>query len=190
LQVDLIGGLLGSENYDAILLGPAYSFVEGPEEIWAQVASHPDLRKLIRLPQGIPIDTYAGIIDRADLFITSDTAQMHMAAARRVTPGSRKAFRNRTALVSIFGATNSRIYGYDSFLPGYLDSSQDAAAKVFEGAPRCKNLTCIHKTRKTCRTVECFSGLNAASVLGWIARQHKIESVESNMEAANLKGVS
>jgi len=173
MQTELLRRLLVLDRYDRVLLGPAYSFVEIPDKLCAQLAGDPGLGKLVRLPQGIPIDTYAGLIDRADLFITADTAQMHLAAARRVAPGLGGGFRNRTTLVSIFGATHSRVYGYDSFAQGYLDSSQDAPAKVFEGAPPCKNLTCIHKTRKNCRTVECFTGLSAATVLGWIETRHR-----------------
>jgi ADP-heptose:LPS heptosyltransferase len=168
MQTELLRRLLVLNRYDRVLLGPAYSFVEIPDKLCARLAGDPRLGKLVRLPQGIPIDIYAGLIDRADLFITADTAQMHLAAARRVAPGLRGGFRNRTTLVSIFGATHSRVYGYDSFAPGYLDSSQDAPAKVFEGAPPCKNLTCIHKTRKNCPTVECFTGLSTATILEWI----------------------
>jgi ADP-heptose:LPS heptosyltransferase len=168
MQVELLGKLLDLDSFDRVLLGPAYSFVDIPDELCARVADHPAFRKLVRLPRQIPIDTYAALVDRANLFITADTAQMHIAAARRVTPGRGGDFRNRTALLTIFGATNSRIYGYDSFSDGYLDSSQDAPAKVFEGTPSCRNLTCIHKTRKTCRTVECFTGLNTAPIIEWI----------------------
>jgi ADP-heptose:LPS heptosyltransferase len=168
LQVELLQKLLALDRYDRILLGPAYSFGEIPDQLCAQVAGHPGFQKLVRLPQNIPIDSYAGLIDHADLFITADTAQMHIAAARRVTPDLSGGFRNRTSLLTIFGATHSRIYGYDSFANGYLDSNQDAPAKVFQGAPPCRNLTCIHKTRKTCRTVECFTGLDAAPVMAWI----------------------
>lgn len=168
LQVELLQKLLALDRFDRILLGPAYSFGEIPDELCAQVAGLPGIQKLIRLPQNIPIDSYAGLIDRADLFITADTAQMHIAAARRVTPDLGGSFRNRTSLLTIFGATHSRIYGYDSFSSGYLDSNQDAPAKVFQGAPPCRNLTCIHKTRKTCRTVECFTGLDTAPVMAWM----------------------
>lgn len=168
VQAELLRGLLDLDHFDHVLVGPAFTFVETPDQLCAAWAAHPRHSKLIRLPQDIPIDVYAGLIDRADLFITSDTAQMHLAAARRLAPGANTAFRNRTTLVAIFGATNSRIYGYDSFADGYLDSNQDAPAKVFEGKPACRNLTCIHKTRKTCRTVECFNGVSAKHVLKWI----------------------
>ncbi len=168
VQAELLRGLLDLDRFDHVIVGPAFTFVEGPEQLCSAMTSHPRRSKLIRLPQDIAIDAYAGLIDRADLFVTSDTAQMHMAAARRIALDTDTAFRNRTTLVSIFGATNSRIYGYDSFADGYLDSNQDAPARVFEGAPACRNLTCIHKTRKTCRTVECFNGVSAKDVLKWI----------------------
>jgi ADP-heptose:LPS heptosyltransferase len=168
MQEELLRNLLDMDRYRHVLLGPAYSFPEVPDELCARLAGHSGFRRLVRLPKDIPIDTYAGIIDRADLFITADTAQMHIAASRRKMLGPGGGFRNHTALVSIFGATNSRVYGYDSFSEGYLDSGQDAPARVFEGRPPCKNLTCIHKTRKNCRTVECFTGLSADTILEWI----------------------
>jgi ADP-heptose:LPS heptosyltransferase len=114
LQAELLRALLAIPHFDRVLVGPAYSFVGIPDELCAQVAGQPGYSKLVRLPQDIPIDTYAGLIDRANLFITADTAQMHMAAARRAVPGLDTGFRNRTAVLSVFGATHSRVYGYDS----------------------------------------------------------------------------
>lgn len=168
LQVQVLQKLLTLRRFDWILLGPAYSFHDIPDQLCSQLAGHPGFQKLVRLPQNTPIDSYAGLIDRADLFITADTAQMHIAAARRVMPDSGGEFRNRTSLLTIFGATHSRIYGYDSFSSGYLDSNQNAPAKVFQGKPPCRNLTCIHKTRKNCRTVECFTGLDTVPLMAWI----------------------
>lgn len=192
-QAELVYKLLDLDCFDHVLVGPAYSFPEAADRLCAEAASHSGHRKLVRLPQNIPIDTYAGLIDCARLFITSDTAQMHIAAARRMAAGARApAFRNNTMLLTIFGATNSRIYGYDSSTPGYLDSNQDAPARVFEGTPRCKNLTCIHKTHKNCPTVECFAGLDMNRIWNWIhqwsrssdqssARAHKGEAESTEL---------
>jgi hypothetical protein len=187
MQVELLRQLLALDDFDRVLLGPAYSFAGIPDELCDQVAGQPGFRKLVRLPQNVPIDTYTGLVDRANVFITADTAQMHIAAARRVTPGVDGGFRNRTALATIFGATNSRIYGYDSSSSGYLNSSQDAPARVFEGTPPCRNLTCIHKTRKTCRTVECFTELSSADVMGWIEQCAVRHVAAAGQSAASLE---
>ena len=140
LQAAILERLLDLDRYDRVLLGPAYSFVEMPTLLCARIARHPGAPKLLRLPPETPIDVYAGLIDRADMFISADTAQMHIAAARRLGPGPDSGFRNRTAIASIFGATQSRVYGYDSFAPGHMDSSQDAPARVFQGAPACRKI--------------------------------------------------
>lgn len=170
LQAAILERLLDLDRYDRVLLGPAYSFAEMPGLLCARIAGHPGARKLMRLPPEIPIDVFTGLIDRADMFISADTAQMHIAAARRLGPGPNAVFRNRTAIASIFGATHSRVYGYDSCAPGHMDSSQEAPARVFQGAPACRNLTCIHKTRKNCRTVRCFDGFDTSALFDWLNR--------------------
>ncbi|MFQ6038447.1 MAG: hypothetical protein ACE5LV_07505, partial [Candidatus Aminicenantales bacterium] len=73
-----------------------------------------------------------------------------------------------TAVVGVFGATDARIYGYDSTSEKYLDTSQSAPSKVFEASPPCKNLTCIDKVSKTCVEPKCFEGLDPEPIIAYI----------------------
>ncbi len=171
LQFELIKNLLLRDQYDFILIGPGFTFKGIEHDLFNQIPPGIKKNKLIILPDNISIETYAGIIDRCDLFISGDTAQMHIAAAYKTCPGSKISFRNKTALISIFGATDSKIYGYDSFSNVHLPSNQDAPSKVFEGNPDCKNLTCIHKTHKNCIEVKCFEGIEIKDLIIFIDSQ-------------------
>jgi len=170
-QVELIKNLLWLDRHDFILLGPGYTFQGIEHTLYNQIPVKLDNTKIIIIPDNISIDTYTGIIDRSDLFISGDTAQMHIAAAYKVCTDSKISFRNKTAMISLFGATNSKIYGYDSFSKVHLTSSQDAPSKVFEGMPDCKNLTCVHKTHKNCAEVRCFEGIKVKDIIEFIMDQ-------------------
>ena len=170
-QLELIKKLLLLDRQDFILIGPGFTFKGIEHDLYNQIPPEINKNQLVVLPDDISISTYAGIIDQSDLFITGDTAQMHIAAAYKICPGSKISFRNKTALISIFGATDSKIYGYDSFSNAHLASSQDAPSKVFEGKPACKNITCIHKTHKNCMEVKCFEGIEVEEIIGFINSQ-------------------
>jgi len=115
------------------------------------------LRARIRIiPQGMRLDAYAALIDRADLFVTGDTGPLHLAAARRYSRSGNHRFRNATAILSFFGATMPRMSGYDSVQPGYIPSNQDAPSWCYQAGSPCRNITCLNKMLKTCRTVRCF----------------------------------
>ncbi|MBD3166744.1 hypothetical protein GF324_09110 [bacterium] len=166
---EIVKGLLKLDRYDTILIGPGFTF-EGAEQRLCESIPEPLRKNRIRLlPKDIAIDTYAGVMDQCDLVITGDTAQMHIAAARKVCiDGNGTVYRNRTAMVNLIGSTNARIYGYDSTTGIHLPANQDAPSKVFEGAPACKNLTCIHKKLKDCEVVLCFEGVESRDVLAYI----------------------
>ncbi len=168
LQAEILQGLLRMYPHEYFIIGPGFTFKHIERKLYHSLPRTLLNDRVVMVSSNIAIDTYAGLIDRADLFITGDTAQMHIAAAYKECPGEEGMFRNRTALLNVFGATSAEIYGYDSFLAHYLDSSQQAPAKIFEGSPRCKNLTCIHKTRKKCPAVKCFRGLRAADILNYL----------------------
>lgn len=165
-QVKLLKGILSIDNI-TLLLSSGFSFPDIERDLLKAVS--PSLAKKITLvPKGTPIDVFAGLIDHSHMFITGDTAPLHIATARRVTAGLDNYFRNATAVVGIFGATTGKIYGYDSYSDAYLSSAQDAPAKIFEAAPECKNLTCIDKIFKACPKVRCFDGLKPEPIIDYI----------------------
>lgn len=166
-QVELIRELLSNERIDHVLLGMTYSFTDLQATLYEAIPH--DLRhKLIKIPKKLSMDVCAALVDRADVFITGDTAQLHFAAAYKECESNPGVFRNRTPIINIFGATWSTIYGYDSFSGKHLPPKQDAPARAFEGHPPCKNLTCIHKTRKTCQVVRCFEGISLPPILEFV----------------------
>jgi ADP-heptose:LPS heptosyltransferase len=168
LQIELVKNLLSMSKFDYVMIGPGFSFENIQQDINNQIPISLRGDRLIKLSKDIGIDTYAGLIDHAKMFITGDTAQMHIAASYKQCEDNKKRFKNKTALVSIFGATDSRIYGYDSFKPTHTAANQQAPSKIFEGHPRCKNLTCIHKTRKKCTKVRCFKGIQLKEIIDYI----------------------
>ena len=118
------------------------------------------------LPATLPLDGFAAVMDAAAVLVTGDTGPLHVAAARKQRrDGALGGLRNRTALVSVFGATPARMYGYASDRAGFLPANQEAPSYAHAGASACRNLTCIRKTAKTCRSVRCFDGLDIEAVL-------------------------
>ena len=77
--------------------------------------------------------------------------------------------RNKTSVVSIFGATDSRTYGYDSHLRSHIPANQDAPSKVFLSKAPCRNITCINKWGKSCRIIRCHMGRNPKEISHYIA---------------------
>ena len=116
------------------------------------------------IPRSMPLEAYAALVDYADVYVTGDTGPMHLAAARRFSRSGRHRFRNRTAVLSIFGATVPRMSGYDSTRPGYLPSNQDAPSWCYQAASPCRNLSCLNKYFKTCRAVRCFDGVDVPAL--------------------------
>jgi hypothetical protein len=108
------------------------------------------------IPKDLSLEVYSALIDWSDIFITGDTGPMHIAASRRFSKSGKHLFRNRTSILSIFGATPPRMSGYDSFQPGYLTPNQDAPSWSYAAGSTCRNITCLNKMFKTCRTVRCF----------------------------------
>lgn len=121
--------------------------------------------KVAIIPPSMPLDSYAALIDFSDVFITGDTGPLHIAAARKYARSKNYEFRNRTAIFSIFGASSARIYGYDSNLPGFLPANQEAPSYVYIARNPCRNITCINKMAKTCKTVRCFHSLDTEKIV-------------------------
>jgi heptosyltransferase-2 len=108
------------------------------------------------IPVDMPLDAYSALIDFCDVFVSGDTGPLHLAAARKFSRTGRHTFRNRTAVLSFFGATPARMSGYDSFQPGYLPANQDAPSWSYTAGSPCRNISCLNKMYKTCPTVRCF----------------------------------
>lgn len=165
-QVELIRGILSADKIN-LLLSCGFSFPNIERELLKTIPLSLT-KKITVIPKNTPIDVFASLIDHSHMFVTGDTAPLHIAAARRVTVDSDSYFNNSTAVVGIFGATSGKIYGYDSYSDAYLPSAQDAPSKIFEAHPECKNLTCIDKIFKACPDVRCFEGLEPEPIIDYI----------------------
>ncbi len=136
------------------------------------IASLPsDLRPTARVvPEDLSLDAYTALIDLCDVFITGDTGPLHLAAARRCARSGAHEFRNRTAVLSFFGATTPRMSGYDSSRPGYFPANQDAPSWCYTAVSPCRNLTCLNKMFKTCAKVRCFEETDTAGLASLVGR--------------------
>jgi heptosyltransferase-1 len=121
------------------------------------------------IPADMPLDAYSALIDLSDVFITGDTGPLHLAASRRYSRSGTHQFRNRTAVLSLFGATTPRMSGYDSSQAGFLPANQDAPSWCYTAGSPCRNITCLNKMFKTCTSVRCFEEVDTeglASLVG------------------------
>jgi ADP-heptose:LPS heptosyltransferase len=143
-----------------LLLAAGHTFKKIELKLLSELA--PRLRdKVTIVPASIPIDSYAAIVDFCSLFVTPDTAQLHIAAARKIAAGGGTfRFHNHTAVFGVFGATPPRLYGYDSRYAGFISANQDAPSHTYVAPSPCRNLTCTNKKAKTCRKVRCFERLD------------------------------
>ena len=139
-----------------ILLGAGHSAAGIGERLLATLPAAMQ-RDVHIVPRSLPLDAYAALIDFADVFVSGDTGPLHLAAARRYARSGGHQFRNRTAVLSFFGATPPRMSGYDSVRSGYLAANQDAPSFCYQAASPCRNVTCVNKLFKTCVTPRCFA---------------------------------
>jgi ADP-heptose:LPS heptosyltransferase len=163
-QAALLGLLARDTTADTtILLGAGHTEAGIGERLADTIPSL--LRSKVRIiPQSMPLAVYSVLIDFADVFVSGDTGPLHLAAARRYSRSGHYQFRNRTAVLSFFGATMPRMSGYDSFQPGYLPANQDAPSWCYLAGSPCRNITCLNKMFKTCRTVRCFEHVDVAGL--------------------------
>ena len=146
-----------------ILLGAGHSWAGVGHRLVEAVPER--LRGRLRIiPKQLPLEAYAALVDLADVFISGDTGPLHLAAAWRHSRTGRHLFRNRTAVLSLFGATVPRMSGYDSGRPGYLPANQQAPSWCYQAGSPCRNLSCLNKYFKTCRTVRCFEQVDVAGL--------------------------
>jgi ADP-heptose:LPS heptosyltransferase len=169
-QATLLRGIAeGVERDCAILVGAGHTAAGIGDRL---VTSLPEaLRARVRIiPPDLPLAVYSALIDYADVFISGDTGPLHLAAARRYSRSEGYQFRNRTAVLSIFGATTPRMSGYDSFQPGYLPANQDAPSWCYQAGSPCRNITCLNKMFKTCATVRCFEEVDTKALAALVIR--------------------
>jgi hypothetical protein len=124
--------------------------------------------RIVLVPSSLSLDAYAALIDFSDFFISGDTGPLHVAAARKHSKDGSSVFRNRTVVLSVFGATPPRFSGYDSRRVGFMGSSQDAPSDAYQSRSSCRNITCVHKMALVCDAKGCFQSLDVAGILSGI----------------------
>jgi len=167
LQLKIIENVILSDDVSAVLIykGNSDFDIEGMvlEKIPEDYKS-----KLVTIPNTFSINEFTCIIDFCDMFFSGDTGTVHIAASRKINVDSNIPLRNTTAVVSVFGASDSNTYSYDSERYGHSAAYQNAPSKVFVGAAPCRNITCINRLVKTCKEVRCFQGLTAEEMSSYI----------------------
>jgi ADP-heptose:LPS heptosyltransferase len=175
-QAELLRGLLRLPCVVVLGAGHTQPGIEGR----LIGALRPRQRREVRvLPASTPLDAYAAVVDAADVYLTGDTGPLHIAAARKQARLGTNGFRNQTAVISVFGATPARLYGYASGRRGFQPANQQAPSYVHTADSPCRNLTCINKTVKTCRDVRCFHQLDVQAVLADVA--HVVTRAQSTI---------
>jgi ADP-heptose:LPS heptosyltransferase len=166
LQIQVLKQLSGSEYINGVLLGTGHSDRSIERTI---IAMLPEVyrTKVVVVPQ-ISLGVYAALIDACDLFLSSDTGPVHISASWKVALSGNDSLRNRTAIVTVFGASDSRMYGYDSEQPHHMPANQQAPSKAFSAPAPCRNIMCINKLGKSCEEVRCFTGLRAQDISGYV----------------------
>ena len=169
LQKRLLEGLLSIPGA-AVILCEGY---RRPDIAAALVEGLPaPLRgRLLLLPRSTPLDVWAALMDACDLVVSGDTGPLHMAAARKVSRDPARPFRNRTAVVGLFGPTSPLVYGYDSFDPLGFPAAQDAPAKAFPSPAPCRSLLCMDDKAlfRWCSGDRCFQNLPVDDILAYVA---------------------
>ena len=157
---------LESGNVDRVLLGAGISYKGIEKNIVALIP--PKLRKKAIVVPQMAIGVYTALIDFCDAFVSGDSGPLHIAASKKEFLSPLYKPRNKTLVVSIFGATDSRTYGYDSHLRSHIPANQDAPSKVFLSKAPCRNITCINKWGKSCKVIRCHTGRNPKEISDYI----------------------
>jgi ADP-heptose:LPS heptosyltransferase len=168
-QARLLGLLAMEAAADTtILLGAGHTEAGIGERLADSIPSQ-FRSKVSIIPRSMPLEVYSALIDFADVFVSGDTGPLHLGASRRYSRSGHYQFRNRTAVLSFFGATTPRMSGYDSFQPGYLPANQNAPSWCYQAGSPCRNITCLNKMFKTCKTVRCFEQVDVAGLATLVA---------------------
>ncbi len=153
VQATLLRKVTELEQISAVLIGKAYTSVDIEQGLIATLSDV--LKKKVHIVPHIPIEAYTALIDASDMYISGDTGPLHIAACRKLGEDNRP-LRNRTAVIAIYGATDSRMYGYDSEQPFHAPANQDVPSRSFSAPAPCRNITCVNKFGKSCTEVRCF----------------------------------
>jgi len=159
-----------------ILLGTAFT-EKDIESRLVEKLNGEERSKVTIVPRSLSLDGYCALIDLMDVFISGDTGPLHMGAARKLSKSGKAKFRNKTYVVSVFGATPARVSGYDSNDPLFQPANQDAPSKTYVAGSPCRNVTCVNKMAKTCKVVRCFEVLDVEKIAGDI--QKYLESLKT-----------
>ncbi len=147
----------------SVLLGAAFTAKDIEKRLWEGL-SEDEKKKVVIVPTGLSIDGYCALIDFTDVFLSGDTGPLHMAAARKVSKSGNVKFRNKTFVISVFGATPPRMSGYDSTDPLFPPANQDVISRTYVSESPCRNITCVNKMAKTCQKVRCFEVLDVDNI--------------------------
>ena len=166
IQTKLLRQIAELKHVSAILIGRAYTNVDIERSL---IASLPEvLREKVHIVPHMPIEAYTALIDASDMFISGDTGPLHISACRKLAWDGRP-LRNKTVVLAIYGATDSRMYGYDSEQPFHAPANQDAPSRSFSAPASCRNITCVNKFGKSCAEVRCFDRLPVDQIFEYIA---------------------
>ncbi len=147
-----------------VLLGTAFTHKDIEKRL-LETLSEDEKKKVLIIPSTLPIDAYAALVDFAQVFISGDTGPLHIAAARKFSKTGWVKFRNKTFVISIFGATPARMSGYDSINPLFPPANQNVLSRTYVSESPCRNITCVNKMAKTCEKVRCFEVLDLESIV-------------------------
>ncbi len=187
-QAPLLGAVVRDAPTDTVVvLGEGHTAAGIGHRLRA--ALPPKLRERVHLlPRATSLGAYGAVVDRADVFVSADTGPLHLAASRRVARHGGHRFRNATAVLSWFGATVPRMSGYDSMQRGFLPSNQEAPSWCYQAGSRCRNITCLDKMMKTCRTVRCFEEVDvdglAAQVVAYLRHGRRRQLPTVSLQSA------
>ncbi len=175
IQSTLLRQIAELKSVSAIMIGRAYTSVNIERSL---LASLPEVwREKVHIVPHMPIEAYTALIDASDMFISGDTGPLHIAACRKLGKDGRP-LRNKTAVLAIYGATDSRMYGYDSEQPFHAPANQDVPSRSFSAPVPCRNITCVNKFGKSCSEVRCFDHLPVDDIFEYIASYFQTRSGE------------
>ncbi len=183
-QARALHAALESDDIDAVLLASGRSDLGIEQALVADVP--PELRSKVIVVPHVPVGVFAALIDACDMFVSADTGPAHIAASRKVALSEYGPVRNRTAVVTVFGAGDSKMYGYDSCRIDHIPANQTAPSRIFEGRAVCRNITCINKWGKSCREIRCFHGLGELELPVYITSYFKTLRQTSEVVFGNV----
>jgi hypothetical protein len=138
-----------------ILLGAGYKQTGIEFNLLARLTAA-EAARVVLVPKEISIEAFAVIVDRCNAFISGDTGPIHVAAAHKRAAEGFYPFRNRTAIISIFGPTPARLYGYDSRHAGFLRANQAAECRTYVPESHRRTFMHIFKNHIPLVNVSCF----------------------------------